>query len=377
MIIGIDGNEANIKKRVGVNVYAFEILWSLNRLLIKKGKAHKIIVYLKAPPRKDMPPAGKYLEYKILPGGRAWVLTSLTSYLFKTKNKPDVLFSPGHYSVLVSPIPRVVAIMDLGYLKFSGQFKKYDFWQLKLWTAISIFVSKYVISISNSTKRDIIKRYRFAKNKIIVVYPANNKKVFNTKISSKEVTRIRNKYSLDKYLLFLSTLKPSKNIEGLLDAFGIINKKYPNYKLVIAGKKGWLYGSVAQKVQKLRLEDKVVFTGFVPDDDVAGLIKGAKVFVSPSFWEGFGLVVLDALACGVAVVSSNAGSLPEVVGKAGLLVNPNNHEEIAKAVMEILSMSPKRYNTLVTKGLLQAEKFDWEKTATKTLEVLIKTHDKR
>jgi glycosyltransferase involved in cell wall biosynthesis len=258
--------------------------------------------------------------------------------------------------------------MDLGYLVFSGQFKKYDFWQLTLWSAYSILVSKAVISISNSTKKDIVRHYPFASKKTHVTLLAYDSKSFNLDVPEKDVRRIRNTYSIvNDYILYLSTLKPSKNVEGLLEAYAKI-KDAPT--LVIAGKKGWLYESIFERVQKLGIEKKVIFTDFIPDDDRAPLIAGAKLFVLPSFWEGFGLDVLNAMACGVPVVCSNVGSLPEVAGDAGILVDPYNTDSIKEGIEKVLSMNPSEYNKIVDKGLTQVKKFSWEKTARETLKIL-------
>ena len=371
MLIGIDGNEANVIERVGVNQYAFELIRSIFNLSPEWESKHRVIVYLKNPPLPDMPPQSEHFKYKILSGAGLWIIKNLMPNLFLDKERPDVLFSPSHYVPPLAPIPRVCSIMDLGYLEFSGQFKKYDFWQLKLWSAWSIFVSKAVIAISNSTKQDIVRHYPFASKKVVVTHLAHDETRFNLLISKDDVRRIKKKYSIvGDYVLFLSTLKPSKNIEGLLEAWKKTYKKWPKSRLIIAGKKGWLYETIFQKVKRLGLERNVIFTGFISEKDKPALIAGAKVFVLPSFWEGFGLDVLNAMASGIPVVVSNKGSLPEVVGKAGILVNPDKPGDIAGGIDKVFSMDTYEYNILVKKGLAQAEKFSWRKTALKTLKIL-------
>lgn len=374
MLIGIDGNEANVEKRVGVNMYAFDLLWSIYRLLEKRQKGVKpisLVIYLKNPPQKDLPKEKDWWRYRVLQGRGIWIITKLMPHLLLTKDKPDVLFSPSHYVPPLAPMPRVCSIMDLGYLESTAQFRKYDFWQLKYWTAISVYVSKRIIAISNSTKKDIVRHYPFASGKVEVTHPAYDRDRFNTKILDKDVRRVKKKHSIaNDYVLFLSTLKPSKNIEGLLEAFLDVKKRFPEIKLVISGKKGWLYRSIFEKVKKLALTSSVIFTGYIPEVDKPFLIKGAKVFVMPSFWEGFGLDPLYAMASGVPVVVSNKGSLPEVVGDAGILFDPEKTSDISKALIKVLSMSQKRYNRLIKEGLKQADKFSWEKTATKVLEIL-------
>ncbi len=371
MIIGIDGNEANIEKRVGVNVYAFELLRAIYQLQKSGVINHRLIVYLKRPPMSDMPKETQNFKYKIIRGEGLWILTRLMPHLWKNMKKLDVIFSPSHYVPPICFQPRACSIMDLGYLKSLGQFKKYDYWQLKYWSAISIFVSKVVFAISESTKEDIIQKYPFASKKVVVTPLAYDKNLFNTKVAKEDTMRVKNKYTIvSDYLLFLSTLKPSKNIEGLIEAFSSIFGKFPNIKLVIAGKKGWLYESIFEKVKKLNLQDKIIFTDFVPEKDKPALIAGAKVFCLPSFHEGFGLDVLNAMACGVPVVISDKGSLPEVAGDAGVYVDPNSPKSIREVIDKVLSMDNIEYNKLVEKGLDQVKKFSWEKTALKTLEAL-------
>ncbi|HKC04356.1 MAG TPA: glycosyltransferase family 1 protein [Patescibacteria group bacterium] len=371
MIIGIDGNEANVRERVGINTYAFELLRQLAKLSGEPGNEHSLIVYLKENPLPDMPKEMQNFKYKIIPGGGMWILTKLTPELFFGSPKPDVFFSPSHYVPLVAPMPRVCSIMDLGYLKFSGQFQKKDFWQLKYWTAKSISISKAVIAISNSTKEDIVRQYPKAKNKIHAVMLAYDKEKFNMSISEKDVRRVKSAYSIvTNYVLYLGTLKPSKNIEKLIEAFNLVVVHYPNIKLVIAGKKGWLYEPIFEKAEKLGLKDKVIFTDFIPEADKPALIKGATVFVLPSLWEGFGLDALNAMASGVPVVVGNAGSLPEVVAGAGILIDPNSVESISNGISKVLSMSKSDYNDTIAKGLAQASKFSWEKTARETFKII-------
>ncbi|MCX6705582.1 MAG: glycosyltransferase family 1 protein [Candidatus Woesebacteria bacterium] len=371
VVIGIDGNEANIEKRVGVNVYAFELLRSIWKLQKKGSINHELIVFLKRPPLSDMPKETQNFKYKIIRGEGLWILTKLMPHLWKNKEKLDVIFSPSHYVPPICLQPRACSIMDLGYLKSSGQFKKYDYWQLKYWSAISIFVSKVVFAISASTRDEIVKRYPFASKKVVVTPLAYDQDLFNIKIAKEDTMRVKYKYTIvSDYILFLSTLKPSKNIEGLIEVFNIISGRFPDIKLVIAGKKGWLYESIFERVKKLKLEDKIIFTDYIPEEDKPALIAGAKIFCLPSFHEGFGLDVLNAMACGVSVVISDKGSLPEVAGDAGVYVDPNSPKSIREGIVKVLSMDDIEYNKLVAKGLEQVKKFSWEITALKTLEAL-------
>ncbi|KKU10542.1 MAG: Glycosyl transferase group 1 [Candidatus Woesebacteria bacterium GW2011_GWB1_45_5] len=371
MIIGIDGNEANISERVGVNEYPFQILQNLAKLQEKGECGHSLIVYLKEKPLPDLPKETQNFKYKIIPGGGLWIITKLMPDLFLGKPKPDIFFSPSHYVPVFAPMPRACSIMDLGYLKFSGQFRKKDFWQLKIWSAISILLSKRIFAISNSTKEDIVRHYSFARDKISVTHLGYDPGRFNINISEKDVRRIKKTYSIvDDYVLYLGTLKPSKNIETLIEAFGQLTPRYPKIRLIIAGKKGWMYKSIYKKVEKSGLTAKVTFTDFVPEEDKPALIKGARVFVLPSYWEGFGLDAVNAMATGVPVVASNAGSLPEVIGEAGVVVDPKNADSMAAGIESVLSADSIAYNEMAKRGLMQSNKFSWEKCARETLRIL-------
>lgn len=375
MLIGIDGNEANIQKRVGVNQYAFELLKYTHKLQEEWKNRHNVIVYLSSKPLEDLPKENSGWKYKVIPRQKLWILTKLMPRLVINKEKLDVFFSPSHYIPPISVVPRVCTIHDLGYLKFTGQFKKYDFWQLKYWTAISLYISKAIIAVSNSTKRDIVRHHPSVSDKISVTQHGYDKDRFNTSIDNNDVRRVKNKYSIvGDYVLIISTLKPSKNIEGLLEAWKFVIKDFPKYQLVIAGKKGWLYKTIFEKVKDLKLEGKVIFTDFIPEEDKAALIFGAKVFTLPSFWEGFGMDALTSMACGTPVVVSDIEALREVTGKAGVFVDPYKISNIASGISKVLSMSKVGYMSLVKKGLKQAEKFSWEDTARKTIKILEKVN---
>lgn len=364
MIIGIDGTEANVKQRVGANQYAFELLHGLSRL----KTSHHWVIYLREPAMPDLPESTKTWSYRVFGPKRFWTQWRLPLDLFVHKPRPDVFFSPGHYAPRWSPVPVAISIMDLGFLKFPEQFTKKDLYQLASWTAGSVKSAKHIFAISESTKNDIIKAYHTPEEKITVTYPGYDQKRFDIKIlRDKDIERIKDSYKIvGDYILFLGTLKPSKNIEGLLEAHNILISQYPNIQLVIAGKKGWMYDTIFAKVRESGLEDKVIFTDFVSDDEVAGLVSGADVFVLPSFWEGFGIPVVEAMACGVPVVVSDVGSLPEVVGEAGVIVNPNDPQSIAQGIKKAL----KDKEELRKKGLEQVKKFSWENCAKKTLTVL-------
>ena len=376
ILIGIDGSEAQDKRRVGVSEYAYNLIYALYRVSIISKSKYRFIIYLKSDKKDDLPPENSNFTYKVLPGNRFWVFRNLLPNLNKDKNI-DVFFSPTHYLPVFTRTPQVCTIHDLGYLMFSEQFKRYDFWQLKYWTAISLYISKYIISVSESTKNDIVRHYPKCLNKIKVVYHGIDHKIFNQNISSIVVRQVKNKYKIHKnYILSVGTLKPSKNIKGMMRAFHKFIKNEPrlsiDYQMVISGKKGWMYNDIFNFVKENNLEDKIIFTDYVSLKEKLALYKGARFLLSPSYWEGFGMHVLESMACKTPVVLSSKGSLYEVAGSAGIYVNPYSEDSIEKAISKLVKMDESEYNKLSNACLKRSMSFNWDKTAQETLKVLEK-----
>ena len=375
-VIGIDGSEANEKVKVGSSEYAYQLLDSLYRIHSRGKSDCEFIIFIKQPQIYGLPPETNGWRYEIIPTSRFWLLTKLVPRL-NFGNKLDLFFSPTHYLPVFTTVPQVCTIHDLGYLMFSGQFKKYDFWQLKYWTAISLYISKYIIAVSNSTRNDIVRHYPFTSNKIETVYHGVDQKKFSKNISEYLVRHVKNKYKIRKnYILSLGTLKPSKNIDGIIKSFAKFierNKELSEYfQLVIAGKKGWMYEKIYQMVEDGNLKEKVILTDYVEEKDKPCLYKGATALISPSFWEGFGIHVLESMSCGIPVIVSDRGSLKEIAGKCGIYVDPDDIDSITKGIEKVVYMKPFEYNILSSACVQASKDFSWEKSAENTLRVFNK-----
>src|SRR3989338_7623606 len=289
MIIGLDGNEANVKNRVGSGVYALNILWQFSKI-----KDHEFAVFLKEKPLADLPEENANFKYQVFGPKKLWTLFALPVKL-KFGPKIDLFFTLGHYGPRFSKIPYVIKIFDLSYLHYPQMFKKDDLYQLTNWSKYSILKSKHIFTISKSSKEDIIKYYHVNHAKITVTYPGYDQKRFIPQ-SKSSIQKVKNKYKIKgDYIIFVGTLQPRKNIEHLIEAFSLLiqNTEYKiqNTQLVIVGKKGWLFDSIFAKVKQINLEDKVIFTDFVPGQDLPALISGAKAYVLPSLCEGFGIPI--------------------------------------------------------------------------------------
>jgi len=379
MKIWIDGYEANTPQRLGSSQVAFELIKHLEKLDHKNDYT----IFLPNSPLDDLPNERDGWKYQILKPKKLWTKIALPLALYSSKEKPDLFFSPTHYIPRFSPVKRIATIFDLAYFHFPEMFKKGDLWKLTNWTKFSVENADHIITISNFSKHDIMKQYKINKEKITVAYPGYSKEIFCPVGNKDKIREILNKYHVKgDYIIFIGTIQPRKNLIRLIEAFRNID----DLKLVIVGKtagegrQGWMYKDTLEVSRKFGVEDKIIFTGFAPTEDLTYLLNGAVAFILPSLWEGFGIPVVDAMACGIPVIVSNVSSLPEVAGSAGILVDPYSVDQITQAVRTITSDKKLRIK-YIRSGTEQAKKFSWDKMAKIVLkvftEVVCKDHHKK
>ncbi|MDO8619123.1 MAG: glycosyltransferase family 1 protein [Candidatus Daviesbacteria bacterium] len=368
MKIWIDGYEANVPDRLGSSKVAYELIKQLEKLDHK----NEYTILLPNHPMDDFPKERPGFNYKILHPKRFWSAFALPLALFTAKVKPNLIFSPTHYIPRFSPVKRVGTIFDLSFLYFPKYFQKRDLWRLKSGTKFSVQNSNKIITISNSSKQDIVKSYGIEKNKIVVAYPGYDSESFYILSDQVRIQTIKDKYRIiGNYVIFVGTIQPRKNIIRLIEVF----QKIDNLKLVIVGKtsglgrSGWMYENILKKPKELGIEDRIIFTGFVSNEDLNLLLNGASAFVLASLWEGFGIPVVDAMAVGLPVIVSNVSSLPEVVGEAGLLVDPESSSQIEQAIRTITT-DKKLAAKKSKQALAQSAKFSWDKMAKVVLKTL-------
>jgi glycosyltransferase involved in cell wall biosynthesis len=357
MLIAIDGNEANVKQRVGVSMYTYELLKYFSTWA---NKETRFTVILRNIPQSDMPRENEYFKYHVVPGVVLWRDLFLPIHLMLTKEKPDVFFSPAHYAPRFTTVPLVVTIHDVSYLYYPNEFLKKDLYKLKNWTQQAMIQAKKIIAVSEFTKKDIVKNYAINPEKIIAIHNG-----FNTYQQS-EKTKQENK---DPYILYVGTLQPRKNIETLIHGFNEIIKEKNNLKLVLVGKKGWMYESLFALVKKLDLEDKIDLKGYVTNEELEKLYNNATLFIMPSLYEGFGIPILEAMSHGVPVLAATGSSLVEIGGDACAYFNPHDTMELKRKILEMIH-KPELTENLGRKGLERIKKFSWEKCARETLGVL-------
>lgn len=358
MLIGMDASRAAVAQATGTEFYSQQLI----RALIDLAPDHRFRLYFNQQPLAQLNTAR--VEARVIPFPRLWTHVRLS--LEVTRHPPDVLFVPSHVLPLLRPRRSVVTIHDLGYLHFPDAHPTLQRWHLDLSTRWNARVAALVIADSQATKADLIKHYHTPTEKIVVAYPGLDPQLRRVE----DVTTTLTRYGLDgEYIFTIGTLQPRKNLSRLIDAYSRSTLPSRNIRLAIAGKKGWLYDDLFRQVEQIELSDRVLFLGYVPDEDKAALLSGACAFVFPSLYEGFGFPVIEAMACGVPVVCSNTSSLPEVAGHAALLIDPLDVDAIAAALNRIVSESDLR-QTLIERGYTQARRFTWKACARAVLGVL-------
>jgi glycosyltransferase involved in cell wall biosynthesis len=273
--------------------------------------------------------------------------------------KIDLLYSPAYVGPLTSTCPFVVTVHDLSFLYYPQSFRTLNRTYLRIFTQLSIRRSRRIVAVSESTKRDLVQCYSLSPDKVDVVY--NGVDPSFRPLPSEQVAAFRQETGLpERFILFVGTLEPRKNVVGLLEAYARLPKDRP--PLMLVGGKGWLYKEIFARVEALGLSNEVHFVGYVPAEALPLWYNAARLFVYPSFYEGFGLPALEAMACGTPVVTSMASSLPEVVGNAGRLVDPSDTEGLSVAMAQVIG-SREEQEQMRAVGLAQAQEFSWEKTA--------------
>jgi len=270
-----------------------------------------------------------------------------------------------------APCPVVATIHDLAFEHFPQTFKRRSSMQLRLTVRHTARNASHIITLSEYSRRDIIETYGIAPERISVT-PASAPASFAPVTDEKELARVRDLYGIDgDYVLSVGAIQPRKNLSRLIAAYSSLRRTQAGGKLpqlVLVGKCAWLYDETLRTIKDLEVSNSVVLTGYVPEDHLPALYSGALFFVYPSYFEGFGLPPIEAMKCGAPVIVGNKTSLPEIVGDAGVLVDPFDVNDIACAMERLMRDSSFRSH-LRAKGLERAKLFDWKETARRTLAV--------
>lgn len=371
MIIGIDASRAFIETRTGTENYSFHVITQMCQLL--EAKKHTFVLFIRPNTKVPRELVG-YSNVIVKEVNMKYLWTQL-GLAWETWQKPtlDVLWVPAHtLPVLRRPnLKTVVTIHGIEY-KWLKEYKNLlQRWYLPLSTIYAAKKATGIIAVSNFTAHELQKETHIDKKRIKVIHegfiiPA--KKALNT------TPKVFDQWDIEKheYILFVGSVQPRKNLVALIQAFKAYVGHFPDHKLVIAGQLAWDFEEIVASPARLKIEDKVIFTGWIGDAELRQLYLGALLYVQPSITEGFGLPVLEAMGCGVPVISSDGGALREVVGRGGIVVPLNSEfaSELAKTMVKI-SKNESLRKKLIALGEARVRALSWVKTAQKTLKHLV------
>ena len=370
--LAIDARLANEDEHAGVGTFCTELLRALPPVL----GGWRLLLYLDAPPKPHFPLGPDDATIRVLPRAPLWTQRALPAAL--ATDKPDVFFSPVTNLPFRCPCRAIVMIMDLAYVSFPAHFTLRQRFQNRLQTWWAVRRADRLLALSEATRADLERLYRVppARVGVTLAGPAPR---FAQRPAPDAIAAVRAELKLpEHFVLYVGRLQPRKNIARLIEAFAQVCQRHPGlqHQLLITGGKGWLFEGIFQAAHVSPVVDRVRFLGYVPDEALPPLVAAADVLALVSLWEGFGLPVIEAMACGTAVLTSNCSSLPEVAGDAAALADPYSIDDIA-AKLERLLLDDAYRADLAARGPAQAAKFTWADVATRVIEAVDSVHRSR
>ena len=400
MIIGIDASRANLKHKTGTEWYSFYLIKNLAEI----DHHNTYYLYLNKPPRPELTAAVKdnpNFSFHLLrwPFYSFWTLGRLTLEMFW--HRPDVLFIPAHALPLFGPFKTINTIHDVAFFREQNLYRSrpvkteipgsrkvinflvrlltfghyrsesvdYLYWS----TPFALRHAKKIIAVSQYTKREILDIYPQAvAAKIVVIHNGYSTDLYPPRPDAAKTKMILEKYGLESpYLLYVGRLEKKKNTAALVESFALLREYHPDVKvkLVLIGDAGFGYDEVQYIIQEFNLDSQVIVPGWVDEADLPYIFSAANAFVFPSKYEGFGIPVLQALACGVPTAVSDLPVLREVAGEAALYFNQNSKEAIVEALVRIISDQALRTD-LIARGQERVKNFSWRRCAEETLQVI-------
>ena len=401
MLIGIDASRANKKFKTGTEWYSYYLIINL----IKIDNENKYVLY------SDQPLSSSFLfdldleknthvKVKVLkwPSKYLWTLARMS--LEMIFHRPDALFVPAHVLPFFCPKKTINTIHDIAFLKDSclyghdmsaGNSKRIDLFfdilariftlgryrfrstdYLKWSTKVALKKARRIITVSNFTKEEILSSYPKAKeSKITVVYNGYNDQLYRTISDQDYLDSVLKKYGLNfKFFLYVGRLERKKNLATLIEAFATYREKTgAKEKLVLVGRAGYGYDEIKYLIDEMDLENEVLNLGWVEEEDLAAIFNQAEIFIFPSLHEGFGIPVIQAMACNTPVLASDIPALKEVAQEAALFFSCRDTSDLFEKIKK-LENSPDLKKELKRRGLEHSQNFSWEKCAQETLEVI-------
>jgi len=395
MIIGIDASRANVKQKSGTELVAYNLIQEIKKIADPRDR---FILYSKEPlrgPLADLPPN---FTNRVLHWPPRYIWTQLRLSWEMLTRAPDILFVPAHTIPIIHPKKTYTVLHDIGFEYYADlyskqrigysvpfgrsvlnlfvrlfTFGKYGANEIDYhrWSALfAIRHATKIITVSEFSRQAILKRYPVNPKKVITLHNAFNFDFYHLPDQS-SIIPVLAKYKLHQpYLLFIGRLELKKNIPNLIKAFAFLKKNfhYPG-SLVLIGKPGFGFEDAKRTITENELTKFVLLPGWIESEDIPKIMNGAEVFVFPSQYEGFGMPILEAMNCGIPVITSNRGALAEIAGQAAALVNPDDISDIATTIHQVVTR-PAFKSDLIQKGYARSAQFSWAKAALEYMDIL-------
>ncbi len=370
MTIGIDASRANKDNKTGTEWYSYHIIQELKKIA---PDYLKFVLYTNEKLRGDLSvmPNSNWQEKNInWPPKYLW--TQIRLWWELTTNPPDVLFVPAHtipFLPISKKIKVITVVHDVGFKRFPKIYKPIQVLYHDLTMRAIKKRADLILTISEFSKKEIIELYKIKPEKIKVSYLSYDKETYNLKVKEESVGESLAKFKIKKpYLLYLGRVEKKKNILNMAKAFALAKKNFPELQLVFAGLAGNGYEELLSILDEQNIKSDVILTGYISEKDAAILTANAKIFLFPTLYEGFGIPILQAMACGIPVLISDMDVHREIADGAAITVDPYSSKDIAKKISSVLNDSELRKN-FIEKGLVRVQYFSWKKTAEDILNI--------
>ncbi len=367
MKITIDASGA-LGKKTGVGNYIYNLVNQL-ALIDNENDYSLYLNYFRLrhtnPFSKDFKITANRIPAKIQRNLQNYLNLPIELFIGKT----DIFHGPNYFLPPTRSAKKIITVHDLTFVLYPETMHKNDHLYFQKYVPRSIEQADHVITISNSTKKALIEKLEVPEKKISITRMAAGNE-FRPINNFKLVDQVLNKYNLpNKFILTVCTLEPRKNLVTLIKALSILKKnKELNQKLVVVGGSGWKSNDLHAAIDELDLQDSIIFPGYIGQDDLPAIYNACSLFLFPSLYEGFGIPLLEAMACGKTIISSNTSSMPEVVADAGILIDPLDEQKWAEQISKTLS-DLSLIKELGQKSLKRASGFSWQKMAKETLQI--------
>ena len=368
MIIGIDASRANRDIKTGTEWYSYNLILELAKI----DSGNRYFLYTPEKLKGKLADLPDNFQEKILSWPPKYLWTILRMSYEMKKNPPEQLFVPAHIIPFISPKKTITTIHDIGFRRSPELYSQLELKYHNFGLKQAIKKASEIITISEFSKKEMIELCNIDPARIKVIYLGFDGGEYRVIKDKNRLDKVREKYELPaKYILFVGRINFKKNVLNLVKAFRQISKhsELKGYKLVLVGEPETGYEEIAKEIKRQGFNNKIMELGWISLKDLVCIMNMAEIFAFPSKYEGFGIPPLEAMSCNVPVAAANSGPIPEVVGKAALLFNPDSIQDIARKLLDLVK-NKKLRDSLISLGKERVKKFSWSKCAKETLEVI-------